>query len=157
MSVHAEQDNPNVAAHLQLDVIETKPMQAGLVAVRAEALGSEIGRTGHAAVYGIYFDSGKADVRPESDAALREIGKLLAQDTTLKLYLVGHTDNQGTLEMNMDLSRRRAESVGKVLTARFGVAAARLSPQGDGPAAPIASNDTEEGRGKNRRVELVKQ
>jgi len=140
-----------------LAVVEAKPMETGLVTVNAAALASDITRTGHASVYGIYFDTGKADVKPESEAALAEIAKLLQQDTSLKLYVVGHTDNVGTLASNMDLSRRRAMAVTQVLTTKHGVAAARLSPQGDGPTAPVASNDSEEGRAKNRRVELVKQ
>ena len=140
-----------------LTVIEVKPMETGLVTVNAAALASDITKMGHASVYGIYFDTGKADIKPESDAALEEIAKLLQQDPSLKLYVVGHTDNVGTLASNMDLSRRRAMAVTQVLTTRHGVAAARLSPQGDGPTAPVASNDSEEGRAKNRRVELVKQ
>ena len=140
-----------------LTVVEAKPMETGLVTVNAAALASDITRTGHASVYGIYFDSGKADVKPESDAALEEIAKLLQQDPSLKLYVVGHTDNVGTLANNMDLSRRRATAVTQALVTKHGVVAARLSPQGDGPTAPVASNDSEEGRAKNRRVELVKQ
>ncbi len=142
---------------LHLAVVELKPMESGLVTVDAASLAGDITRTGHASVYGIYFDTGKADVKPESDAALKEIAKLLQQDANLKLYVVGHTDNQGGLEMNMDLSRRRGDAVVKVLTAKYGVAAERLRAAGDGPTAPVASNDTEEGRAKNRRVELVKQ
>jgi flagellar motor protein MotB len=140
-----------------LAVVEVKPMETGLVTVNAEALANDITRTGHASVYGIYFDTGKADVKPESDAALNEIAKLMQQDPQLKLYVVGHTDNVGTLAGNMDLSRHRAAAVTQALTTKHGVEAARLSPQGDGPTAPVASNDTEEGRAKNRRVELVKQ
>jgi OOP family OmpA-OmpF porin len=140
-----------------LNVIETKPMESGLVKINAASLAADITRTGHASVYGIYFDTGKADVKPESDAALKEIAKLLEQTPDLKLYVVGHTDNVGTLASNMDLSRRRANAVTQVLTATYGVAAARLSAQGDGPTAPVASNDTEDGRAKNRRVDLVKQ
>jgi len=140
-----------------LTVVEVKPMETGLVTVNAEALANDITRTGHASVYGIYFDTGKADVKAESDAALKEIAKLLQQDPNLKLYVVGHTDNVGTLASNMDLSRRRAAAVTQVLTTKHGVEAARLSPQGDGPTAPVASNDSEDGRAKNRRVELVKQ
>ena len=143
--------------HLYLLVVEIKPMEGGLITVDAAALGSDITRTGHVAVYGIYFDTGKADVKPESDAALKEIAKLLEQDSLLKLYVVGHTDNVGTLASNMDLSRRRANAVTQVLTTKYGVAAARLSAQGFGPLAPVASNHAEEGRAKNRRVELVKQ
>jgi OOP family OmpA-OmpF porin len=142
---------------IYLYVVEAKPMQAGLVTVDAAALAGDISRTGHASVYGIYFDTGKADVKPESDGSLKEIAKLLQQDPALKVYVVGHTDNQGTLEMNMDLSMRRANAVAQMLSSKHGVAAARLKPLGDGPSAPVASNEAEDGRAKNRRVELVKQ
>jgi len=140
-----------------LEVIEVKPMDAGLVTVSAASLAGDITRTGHASIYGIYFDTGKAEVKAESETTLKEISKLLQQDGKLKLFVVGHTDNQGTLESNMDLSRRRAAAVVQALTTKYGVAAVRLSGQGDGPTAPVASNDSEEGRAKNRRVELVKQ
>jgi flagellar motor protein MotB len=140
-----------------LAVVESKPMETGLVTVDAATLAGDISRTGHASVYGIYFDTGKADVKPESDATLKEVAKLLQQDPKLKLYVVGHTDNQGTLETNMDLSMRRANAVVQALAGKYGVAAARLKALGDGPSAPVASNDNEDGRAKNRRVELVKQ
>ena len=140
-----------------LYVIESKPMEGDLIKVDAAALGGDISSSGHVAVYGIYFDTGKADLKPESDPALTEIAKLLQQDSKLKLLVVGHTDNVGTLAGNMDLSKRRAEAVVQVLTAKHGVAAARLIGQGAGPLAPVASNGTEDGRAKNRRVELVQQ
>jgi len=157
VSLHIEQDNSTTPASVQLDVIETKPMESGLVVMNAENLAGDITRTGHASVYGIYFDTGKADLKPESEATLKEIAKLLQENPRLKLYVVGHTDNVGDLASNMDLSARRAESVLSALTTRHGVAAARLRAVGDGPTAPVASNDSEEGRAKNRRVELVKQ
>jgi OmpA-OmpF porin, OOP family len=138
-----------------LDIIEVKPIEGGLVTVNAAALASDIGKSGHVAVYGIFFDTGKADVKPESAPALQEIGKLLQQDPKLKLYVVGHTDAVGELQMNMDLSRRRADSVLKALTGTYGVAADRLQAFGSGPLAPVASNRDEGGRAKNRRVELV--
>jgi OmpA-OmpF porin, OOP family len=149
----------NLASGSEVDlyVVEVKPMEGGLVTVNAAALAGDISQTGHSAVYGIYFDTGKADVKPESDAALKEIATMLEQDPSLKLLVVGHTDNVGTLASNMDLSKRRAAAVVQALTAKHGVAAARLSAQGAGPLAPVASNGTEEGRAKNRRVELVQQ
>jgi len=142
---------------VELYVIEMKPMESELITVDAASLANDISRTGHASVYGIYFDTGKADVKPESDATLKEIAKLLQQDAKLKLHVVGHTDNVGTLASNMDLSRRRADAVAKVLTTQYNIAAWRLGAQGVGPLSPVASNDAEEGRAKNRRVELVKQ
>jgi len=142
---------------VSLYVVDMKPMEAGLITVDAAALAGDIARTGHVAVYGIYFDTGKAEVKPESDATLKEIAKLLQQDPKLKLHVVGHTDNVGEIAMNMDLSRRRGNAVVQALTSKHGIAAARLRADGVGPLTPVASNDTEEGRSKNRRVELVKQ
>lgn len=138
-----------------LDTIEVKPIEGGLVTVNAAALAGDIGKSGHVAIYGIYFDTAKADLKPESAPALQEIGKLLQQDPKLKLYVVGHTDNVGELQMNMDLSRRRADAVMKALTTTYGVSTDRLQAYGSGPLAPVASNKAEEGRAKNRRVELV--
>jgi len=142
---------------IHLVVVEAKPMQSELVTVSAASLARDLAQSGHSAVYQIYFDTAKADLKPESDATLGEIAKLLQQDPKLKLYVVGHTDNVLTLDANMDLSRRRAASVTKALSERYGVAPARLDAHGVGPLAPVASNDGEDGRAKNRRVELVKE
>lgn len=139
----------------QLDVIEAKPMQTGQVVVDANAMAREIAATGRVALYGIYFDSGKADVKPESQAALVEIAKLMKQDGALKLLVVGHTDTAGTFDYNIDLSRRRAQAVVQALVANHAVDAARLKPWGVGYSSPVASNRAEDGRAKNRRVELV--
>jgi OOP family OmpA-OmpF porin len=127
------------------------------VTINAASLADDISRSGHVSVYGIYFDTGKADVKSESDATIKEIAKLLQQNASLKLHVVGHTDNAGDLANNMDLSRRRADAVAKVLTGKYNVAAARLHTDGVGPLSPVASNKTEDGRAKNRRVELVEQ
>ncbi|MGA2607099.1 MAG: DUF4892 domain-containing protein [Terriglobia bacterium] len=157
VSLLIDDQGGNFRPNVELYVIEMKPMESDLITVDAASLANDINRTGHASVYGIYFDTGKADVKPESDATLKEVAKLLQGDPKLKLYVVGHTDNVGTLASNMDLSKRRGDAVVKVLAAKYQIAAARLSAQGDGPTAPVASNDSEDGRAKNRRVELVKQ
>ncbi len=149
--------NLSNGASVHLYVVEEKPMEGGLVTVDAAALAGDIAQTGHSAVYGILFDTGKADVKEESAAALAEIAKMLQQDPALKLLVVGHTDNVGALASNMDLSKRRAAAAVQVLTTKHGIAAARLIAQGAGPLAPVASNKTEDGRAKNRRVELVEQ
>lgn len=128
-----------------------------MVATAAE-LSSGIGTSGHSIVNGIFFDTGKADVKSESAPALKAVVDMLNQNPKLKVYVVGHTDNVGTAEANMDLSRRRAAAVVRALSAApYNVAAGRMQPFGDGPTAPVASNDTEDGRARNRRVELVKQ
>jgi outer membrane protein OmpA-like peptidoglycan-associated protein len=139
-----------------LTVIEKAGMAQDIVA-NADAFGNDIKSTGHTTVYGIYFDTGKAEVKAESQAALQEIAKLLASDPGLKLFVVGHTDSVGQLETNMKLSQARAEAVVQALTKSHGVAATRLKAQGAGPIAPVVTNRTEEGRAKNRRVELVEQ
>lgn len=141
----------------QLDIVEGKPMEGSLVRVDASAWAQEIATQGKVALYGIYFDTDKAEIKPESKPTLAEIAKLLKQDPALKLYVVGHTDAVGSLEYNMELSRRRAEATVKALVSEYGVDPKRLKPFGVGPLAPVASNDTEQGRAKNRRVELVKQ
>jgi outer membrane protein OmpA-like peptidoglycan-associated protein len=123
----------------------------------AAALGRDIKSAGHVAVYGINFDTNKALVRPDSKPALDEIAKLLKADPALELKVVGHTDMVGTVEANMALSQARAEAVVQALVGQYGVAAARLKGYGVGPLAPVASNDNDEGRAKNRRVELVKE
>jgi outer membrane protein OmpA-like peptidoglycan-associated protein len=127
------------------------------VVADAAALSTGINANGHIAATGILFDTGKADVKPESAAALAEIAKLLKQNPRLKLFVVGHTDNVGALAANLDLSKRRAASVVQALTTQYGITADRLAPYGNGSYAPISSNDSEDGRSQNRRVELVKQ
>jgi outer membrane protein OmpA-like peptidoglycan-associated protein len=139
-----------------LTIVEKKAMVQDIVA-NADVFSNDIRTTGHSAVYGIYFDTGKSDIKPESAQAIGEIAKLLKSDATLKVYVVGHTDNVGGLEANMKLSQGRADAVVQALVSSHGIAAARLKAYGAGPFAPVASNDTEEGRAKNRRVELVKQ
>jgi OOP family OmpA-OmpF porin len=147
------QDHPVIL----LDVIDAVPLETGMVTIDAAAMAKDISSTGHVALYGIYFDTDKADLKPESQSTLQEITKLLKQDPALRLYIVGHTDNVGGFDYNVGLSERRAGAVVKDLTAKHGIAAARLKPAGVGMLAPVAPNDSEEGRAKNRRVELVKQ
>jgi len=157
VSLLVDDQGPDSRTDAELYVIEVKPMESDLITVDATSLANDINRTGHASVYGIYFDTGKADVKPESDATMKEIAKLLQGDPMLKLHVVGHTDNQGALDMNMDLSRKRADAVLAALITKYGIPAGRLRSYGCGPYSPVASNDTEDGRAKNRRVELVKQ
>jgi outer membrane protein OmpA-like peptidoglycan-associated protein len=140
----------------KLSIVQKQDMAQTIVA-DAAAMSNDINASGHVAVYGIYFDSGKALIKPESTQAIGEIAKLLKGQPALKLFVVGHTDNEGTVEGNVALSQARAEAVLKALTGEHGVAAARLRAYGCGQFAPLATNDSDAGRAKNRRVELVKQ
>lgn len=141
--------------YVQLDIVETTDMETDKVTVDADAIGKGLDGEGHVAVYGIYFDTDSARVKPESGATLKEIARLMRARPDLHLLVVGHTDNRGTLEYNLDLSRRRAAAVVAALAADHGIDAARLTPAGVGFLAPVASNDSDKGRAANRRVELV--
>ena len=150
--VQAEKGN----GAIWLRIVEKQAMEQYIVA-DAAAFSNDINATGHAAVYGINFDTGKATIKPDSAQAIEEIAKLLKADPNLKIHVVGHTDNTGGVDSNIKLSQERAEAVLQALVREHGIAAARLRSYGCGQFAPVASNDSEEGRAKNRRVELVKQ
>ena len=137
-------------------IVEKEIMKQEVVA-NAEAMGNDINLNGHVSIYGIYFDTGKSEIKPESVAAISEIAKLLKNNEALKLYVVGHTDNVGSFDSNMKLSKERADAVVKALSDKYGIASARLKPYGVASLSPVTSNDTEDGKAKNRRVELVKQ
>ena len=139
-----------------LRVVEKREMAQHVVA-DAASFRDGLKANGHVAVEGIYFDTAKAVVKPESTPALKEVARLLAADPSLKLWVVGHTDSVGQVDANMKLAQARAEAVVAALTTAHGVAPARLKGYGAGPLAPVASNEAEDGRAKNRRVELVKQ
>ena len=138
-----------------LTIVESQTMRQEVVA-DAKAMRNDLADTGKTIVHGIYFDTASATIKPESEPALVEMVKLLNGSPALKVYVVGHTDNVGSLESNLKLSSDRAASVVKAITAR-GVAASRLKSAGVGPYSPVASNDTDGGKAKNRRVEFVKQ
>ena len=135
-------------------IIEREGMKQD-VTIDASAMAHDIGETGKVAIYGILFDTGKADLKPESAPALTQIAKLLSANQGLKVYVVGHTDMTADLATNVKLSQARAQAVVNALVSQHGIAAARLIPYGAGPYAPVATNRTEAGRAKNRRVELV--
>ncbi len=144
---------------ISLQIVEGKPMETGKVvaSLNASDMARSIAADGKVAVYGVYFDTDKTAVKPQSTGTLAEMAKLLQQDKSLMVHIVGHTDNQGAAAHNMELSQKRAEAVVKALVADYKIDARRLSAKGVGSYAPVASNDAETGREKNRRVELVKQ
>jgi OmpA-OmpF porin, OOP family len=122
--------------------------------VTAGQLSDSIQKTGFATLY-INFDTNKAEIKPEMHPHLKEIAQLLSKDTALRISIEGHTDNVGVPAANKTLSGNRAASVVQYLVST-GVDAKRLAAKGFGSEAPIADNRTDEGKAKNRRVELVK-
>ena len=138
------------------EVIETSAMEEGLVTVNSVAMARALTTSGHIALYGILFDFNSAVIKAESSRTLDEVAKLLKEQPSLQIYVVGHTDDVGGFQSNLQLAKRRAEAVTAELTAKHGIEAGRLQAEGVGLLAPVAPNDSEEGRAKNRRVELVR-
>ena len=145
----------NEGSEYELNIIERQAMKQD-VAANAMALQSGLAQAGHVEVPGIYFDSGKSDVKPESQPALTELVKLLRANPSMRVWVVGHTDSTGAPDSNVALSNARAASVVRSLT-NMGIDLKRLGSHGSGPFAPVATNKTEPGRARNRRVELVEQ
>jgi outer membrane protein OmpA-like peptidoglycan-associated protein len=110
-----------------------------------------------AVTYGIYFDFNKDTIKPESEKVLKEIVQAMTDNPTWKLTVEGHTDNIGGDAYNLDLSKRRAAAVKEALVTRYHIAPERLSTNGFGSSRPIETNDTLEGRARNRRVELTRE
>ncbi|NLX19207.1 MAG: OmpA family protein [Desulfobulbus sp.] len=142
-------------AYAAVDVIEVKPMAQNMVVVKADDMAKSITSDGRVALYGILFDFNKTEIKAESGPVLEEIAKLLKNEPDLNLYVVGHTDSIGSFDFNLNLSKRRAEAVVTALSSEYGIKAGRLTPHGVANLAPVATNATEPGRAKNRRVELV--
>lgn len=141
---------------VQQIVLEEKQVQTGLVNVNADQLKQQIDAEGKALIYGIYFDTGKSEIKSDSKPTLDAIADLLKRNGDLLLYVVGHTDDTGDRAANVTLSQARAESVVKALINDYQISANRLQAQGVGPYAPASNNTSDAGKQKNRRVELVK-
>ena len=144
---------------IYLQIVEPKAMETDKVSVNlnAEDMSKGLAAEGKIALYGIYFDTGKAVIKDESKAQLAEMANLLQKNVSLKVFIVGHTDNQGAVASNITLSQQRADAVMRALIADYKVPAARLAAKGVASYSPVASNDSDAGKAKNRRVELVKQ
>lgn len=141
---------------VQVDVVDARPREQRMVTQTAAELSSRLNVKGRVTLHGVFFDTNRTEVKPESKPALDEVAKLMTQDPTLKVLVVGHTDTVGGFEPNRSLSERRAAAVVQELKARYGITGERLFSFGVSYAAPAATNSTEEGRAQNRRVELVK-
>lgn len=140
--------------NLGLMVVEEKTMQQSVALLPAQQMAAALQKDGHVALY-LNFDTDSDVIRPDSLPAVDEIVKLLKSDPTLTLKVEGHTDTDGDAAHNKKLSLARATSVIKAITAKD-VAATRLSADGVGPERPLTENKTEQGKARNRRVELVR-
>jgi outer membrane protein OmpA-like peptidoglycan-associated protein len=138
-----------------VDVVTSAAMEQNTVALNLEALRSEMESKGRVAIYGILFDTGSAAMRAESEDALQVITQYLKENPKRSFYVVGHTDDQGSLSTNIQLSQARAESTVKAIADKLPGSKSRLTAHGVGPLSPISTNTREDGRQLNRRVEFV--
>jgi len=147
----------NAGVGVLVTIVESGAMATGQVTVDADAMSKGLAADGKIALYGLTFDTDSAKLTAASDPTLKQMSDLLHKQPNLKVYIVGHTDDSGTLAHNLTLSQQRAESVVKALTTTYGIAANRLAAKGLASYAPVASNHSDAGKAKNRRVELVEQ
>lgn len=152
--INVEQHSANYVGSL-IDIVEVEEAETGLVAVDAEAIGADIEEYGRVVLDGIFFDHDKATLKPESDTALEAIAEFLSANPDLSFYVVGHTDSVGSFSHNRKLSEDRARAVVDALRLQHDIDAARIEPYGIGPLVPAFANSSDEGRARNRRVELV--
>ena len=147
-------DNKGTAWTHQV-VVRTEALQQGLVETNPDQVIDDMKQKGRASIYGILFEYDKADIKPESEQALKLIAEVLNRNKNLNIYVVGHTDDTGKASYNLNLSHRRATSVVNSLIANYEIDKSRISAHGAGPYSPSASNRNDLGRQANRRVELV--
>ena len=138
-----------------VQIVEPTVMEGGKVTVDTRAIQEGLQRDGKVALYGVTFDTNKAVIREQSSEQLEQMAKALQAQPKMKVFIVGHTDDQGEFEANMTLSQKRAQAVADALAGKYGIPASRMMPRGVANMAPVASNASDEGRAKNRRVELV--
>lgn len=136
-----------------VDIIEETIMEDGLIKLNADEMLSGIQADGKVALYGLFFDFDKATLQEASAETLEQIALLLKNNPKLNVYVVGHTDIEGSFEYNLNLSKQRAETVVNSLVNKYGIQASRLTPEGVGPLSPVSTNVIEDGRKLNRRVE----
>ena len=136
--------------------VSPRAVEKKMVTVTSDEMRRALEAEGHIALYGIYFDSNKSVVKPDSKPTLEQIANLLKQMPKLQLGVVGHTDDVGNDDANLKLSQRRADAVVTSLVEDYGIDESRLEASGAGEGKPVADNGSDAGRAKNRRVELVK-
>ncbi|MET0534247.1 MAG: OmpA family protein [Steroidobacter sp.] len=143
------------SVYVGLDIVEGEAMKTDQIVVDLNKLTQDIREQGKVVLSGIYFDTDKDIVKPESEQALQAILQYLQKNPQQNFFVVGHSDTAGSYEHNVDLSRRRAQAVVTSLIGKYAAAKPRLTPVGIGPVSPAGTNANDAGRARNRRVELV--
>ncbi len=142
---------------VRIDALESGALKQQMVVVSAAEIARGLDQSGKVALYGLNFDFNKATLQPTSRPTLDEIAKFMKDNPRQAIHVVGHTDSVGGLDSNKTLSQARAATVVAELAKTYGIASSRMRPAGLGLLAPVASNASEDGRAKNRRVELLPQ
>lgn len=145
----------SVVAVVTTKALDSSGVEVNKDFVSAADIGKKLQQDGKIALYGVYFDTGKAEIKPQSARVLNEVAQFLKANQKIKLYVVGHTDDVGDYKANMDLSDKRAAAVVADLMGRSGTNATRLIAKGVGPLVPVSTNKNEAGKQLNRRVELI--
>lgn len=140
-----------------LRVVERQKMASDQVTVDAKAMSKGLAEVGHIALYGIHFATDSAKIVQDSQDTLAQMAKMLVAEPKAKVFIVGHTDNTGQLAHNLALSKARAKAVVDALVTKYGIQPDRLMAEGVASFSPVASNASEAGRARNRRVEMVLQ
>lgn len=138
-----------------ITIVEKEEMKQD-INIDANLIKNQIDLNGKVAFYGIYFDIGESSIKEESIPTLIQIVKYLKNNPTINCWLVGHTDSDGSYQLNKKLSLERAQGVKKELEQKYNIEPTRLFAEGVWSLSPVSSNSTEEGKKSNRRVELVK-
>ena len=138
----------------EVHLVESKIMEQSIT---TDGIAASMRKSGKVALDGILFDTGSATLKASSMEVVSQLADYLLKNPEVKIYVVGHTDNVGSYESNVALSLRRAESVCSTLSRKHNISKKRLHAAGVGPVSPEASNTTDPGRKKNRRVEAVLQ
>jgi outer membrane protein OmpA-like peptidoglycan-associated protein len=154
VAVTTTQYSEDIVAVL-VDVVEEQAAETDLVTVNADAMGRDIDELGRVVLDGLFFDHDKATLTAQSKPALDEIARFLSMRPEMNFYVVGHTDGTGKFDYNRKLSEARAKAVAAALVSDYGVPAKRLEAYGVGPLVPVFTNQSDAGKAKNRRVELV--
>ncbi len=148
------ESSPSAGTACRIDVIESAALDLSKVSVKD--IESKIKRDGKIALYGIQFEFNSATIQSESTETLKIIAEFLKTNPKINVFVVGHTDNVGSYEKNLTLSQQRSEAVANKLAETYHISSSRLTPKGVAMVSPVSTNDTDEGRKQNRRVEIVK-
>jgi len=141
-------------SHYEIKIVDEKSLKT-VLSFGAEELKKALDTKGHIAVYGINFKVNSDSLQVGAAKILEEFARLMILYPDLKIEIQGHTDNTGAAALNLKLSNRRVQTVQKYILL-YGIDPSRLKAKGYGLTKPVDSNDTEDGRAKNRRVELIK-